>query len=137
MSGQELAKAGRQVVADAAERGEFFFLRAGGLAGIPDAPVDALGGTREDGTSFGGGVAGGDERVEALALEFGGGLGTVRGDVDADLAHGFDGQRANVTVGLAAGAVHFVGAAAELAKKALGHLAAHAIAGAEDENAMG
>src|SRR5260370_7021877 len=94
MSGQELAKAGRQVVADAAERGEFFFLRAGGLAGIPDAPVDALGGTREDGTSFGGGVADGDDRVEALALEFGGGLGTVRGDVDAEL----EGQRFDTVI---------------------------------------
>src|SRR5437762_9494050 len=57
------------------------------------------------------------------------------GDVNADLTHGLDGEWTDPAVGLAAGAVHFVGAAAKLAEQARGHLAAHAIASAQDENA--
>src|SRR5437762_9862428 len=44
------------------------------------------------------------------------------GDVNADLTHGLDGEWTDPAVGLAAGAVHFVGAAAKLAEQALGHL---------------
>lgn len=54
----------------------------------------------------------------------------------ADAAPGFDGQLTDVTPGLASGAVHFEGPAAKLAEEAFGHLAADAITGTENQNAM-
>lgn len=127
--GKKLAEARGQFVADAAKRGEFFFVGTTGVARIPDAPVDALR-ARKNGAFFRGGIANGDDRVEALAIELGDGLGAVRGDVDADFPHGLDSERADVAVGLAAGAVHFESAAAKTPQKPFRHLAAHAIAGA-------
>ena len=58
-------------------------------------------------------------------------------DIDTNGAHGFNGQLTDVAARVASGAVYLVGAAAELAEQAFGHLAAHAIAGAENENAVG
>ena len=134
--GKEGANARGEVVADAAESGEFFFVRAGGGAGIPDAPVDELRSARKDGAKLGSGIANGDDGVKLLALEFGGGFGTMGRDVEAEFMHGFDGQRTDIAVGPGSGTVNFVGGAAEMAEEAFGHLASHAIAGAEDEDAV-
>jgi len=109
-------------------------VRAGGAAGVDNAPVDALGSAWKDGTMPGSGVADGDHRVEALALEFGNGFRAMRGDIDTDLAHGFDGKRTDADGG-GSGAVDFKRVAAEMPQEAFGHLAAHGIAGAEDEDA--
>lgn len=135
--GKEGANARGEVVPDAAESGEFFFMRAGGRAGIPDAPMDELRSAGKDGAVIGGGIANSDDGVKVLALEFGDGLGTMGGDVEAEFTHGFDGQRADVAVGPGSGTVDFVGGAAQMAEEAFSHLAAHAIAGAEDEDAVG
>ncbi len=62
------------MVADAAEGGEFFVVRAFGCAGVVDAPMDALWRTGEDGAVFGGRVADGDDGIEMLGLEFGNGF---------------------------------------------------------------
>jgi len=87
MGRKKLPQAEGEFVADAAEGCELFFVRAGGVAGISDAPVEApRSGKRR--AKFRGGIAHGDDRVEAPALEFGNGFGAVSGDVDADLAHG-------------------------------------------------
>ena len=109
-------------------------MRAGGAAGVDNAPVHALGSAWKDGAVFCGRVADGDHRVEALALEFGNGFRAMTADVDPDFAHGFDGKRTDADGG-GPGAVDFKRVAAEMPQEALGHLAAHGIAGAEDENA--
>ena len=123
-----------EIVAGAAEGGEFVSVRAGGAAGVGDAPMDALGSTWKDGTMLGGGVADGDHCIEALALEFGNGFRAMRGDIDPDFAHGFDSKRTDAD-GSGPGAVDFKRVAAEMPQEALGHLAANGIAGAEDEDA--
>src|SRR5215472_5524773 len=60
----------------------------------------------------------------------------MSGDVHADAAHGVDGQLTHVTIRLASGAMYFEGAAAKLAEEAFGHLAADAITGTENQNAI-
>ena len=124
-----------QVVADAAEGRESFFVRAGSVARVPDTPVNDLR-AREDGAFLRSGITNSENCVEVLALEFRNRFRALRGNVDANFAHGFDSERADVSAGLASGAVHFVGVATKLAEQAFRHLAAHAVAGAEDENAM-
>ncbi len=57
------------------------------------------------------------------------------GNVDTDLAHGFDGERAD-TDRFGSGAVNFEGVTAEMPEEALSHLAAGRVAGAEDEDAV-
>src|SRR5207245_3942947 len=88
----------------------------------------------KDGPMLGGGVADGDHCIEALAREFGNGFRAMRGDIDTDFAHGFDGKRTDAD-GSGPGAVDFKRVASEMPQEALGHLAAHGIAGAEDEDA--
>src|SRR5215469_16380574 len=60
----------------------------------------------------------------------------MSGDVHADAAHGVDGQLTHVTIRLASGAMYFEGAAAKLAEEAFGQLAADAITGTENQNAI-
>ena len=81
-------------------------------------------------------IADRNDGIEFLLFELRNRLGSVRGDVDPNFAHGFDSERADVSAGLASGAVHFVGVATKLAEQAFRHLAAHAIAGAQNKNAM-
>lgn len=134
--GNELSESRRELVAHAAERRESFIIRAGGVSGVPDAPVNAVRRAGKNWAFFRGRIADGDDRVEMLAREFRNRFGTMRGNVDANFVHGFDRQFTDVSVGLAASTVHLVGVTAELAQQPFGHLAAHAIARAEDKNPM-
>ena len=93
--------------------------------------MNALRGASENGAVFGGGIANGDDRVEVLTVEFGNGFRTMMGNINADFPHGFDGQRIDAH-GFCTRAANLIGIANEMAKKALGHLAASGIAGAED-----
>ena len=106
-------------------------MRAGGRAGVRNALVDALGSARKDRALLGGGIANGDDGIKTLLREFRDGLGTVRGDVDADFSHGCYGEGTD-TARVGAGAVNFIGFAAEMAEETFSHLAAHGIAGAEN-----
>ena len=98
--------------------------------------MNALGRAREDGALFGGGIAYGDYRVERLTSKFGNGFRAMRGNVDANFMHDFNGQGVDAN-GFCARAMDVRGAVAEMAQEAFGHLAANAITGAEDEDALG
>ena len=135
--GKKLTQARRKLVSHMAERRDFFFRSACSAAWIPDAPMNALGGSGKSRTFVSGRITNRNDRVEPLSFELRNWLGPVCRDVDPDLTHGFNRQRADVAVRLAPRAVHFVSAPAKLAQKSFRHLTAHAIAGAKDENAMG
>src|SRR5262249_42948430 len=69
LQGEELRDAGGDGVADAAKDGEALLLRAGGGAGIGEAPVLLAAGAGEEGALFGRVIADGDNEVEGLASE--------------------------------------------------------------------
>jgi hypothetical protein len=74
--------------------------------------MDALRSAGKDGAILGSGIANGDHGVEVLTVEFGNGFGALRGDVDADCTHSFDGHWADVAVGPGSGTVDIKGVAA-------------------------
>ena len=127
---KESSQAGGEVVADAAKDAEFLIVGAGGCGGVGDAPVNALGSAGTDRALLGGVIADGDYSIEALSIEFGNGLRAIRRDVDTNFVHGFDGERMNITAGVAPRAIRLDDTTADMAKKPLSHLAAYAIAGA-------
>src|SRR5215472_12871879 len=111
-------------------------MRAGRVTWIPDAPMDSLR-TRKHWTLFRRRIANGNDRVESLPIEFRNGFGALAGNVDADFAHRFDSQRADVAIRPAPRTVHLIRIAAKPAKQSFSHLAPRAISGAQDKNAMG
>jgi len=58
----------------------------------------------------------------------------MRGDVEADLGHDFDGEGMDVAGGLGAGAGDGVASAQGVAEDAFGEVGAAGVAGAEDED---
>src|SRR5688572_2318670 len=104
------AKGGEQLALDAAAESvahfavkvEPSFFRADGEGRIGEAPVEAVGVAREDGAIVIGVVADGDDEVELLEEVAVEGLALLMLDVNAQLAHGGDGVRAEVG-GLRAG----------------------------------
>src|SRR5690242_13846498 len=99
--------------------------------------MNALGSSRKYGTLLPRRIANGNHRVEFLPFEFRNRLGTMTRNIDPDFPHRFHRQRTDPAVRLAPSAVNFVGAPAKLTEQPFRHLAADAIPGAKDENAMG
>src|SRR3954470_20825873 len=60
--------------------------------------------------------------------------GCVGGDVDADLAHGFDGDRVDLVGGFAAGRADLDGVAGQVAQPAGGHLGAAGVVHAHEQD---
>ena len=104
------------------------------FSGIGEVLVVFRGVGREPRATFAGIVAHGDHMVEGDIRVFGDVVAGVVRDVDAVLAHHRDGARVN-TMCFNARAVHLRLAACEVLQVTVGHLAAAAIAGTENENA--
>ena len=111
-----------QVVAGVAECGELFLVCAVYGRRVGQAPMNPFGCSREDGTMLGGAIANRDDRIKSLPLEFHHGFRAVRGNIQPDFAHRFDGQW--IYGGwLRAGAANFQAILTQMAQQPLGHLA--------------
>ena len=105
-----------------------------GMGRVWERPVEPLGRPWECGTGFIGVITDGDHVVEMLTEEFFDVLGSVTGNIDADLLHDFNGNR--IDFGWrGAGAFDFELVAAVMAEDPFGHLGAAGVARAENENA--
>ena len=93
-------------VANLPEDLQLFLSGAGGMGGINKAPVMAVELSREDRARLVRITADGDHGLDLARQKFAHVLAVVRGDVDANFAHHFDGERVDVTRGLRACACH-------------------------------
>src|SRR5258708_7188252 len=109
-------------------------MRADHACGIGETPVNSLRGSREHGTMLRGVIADRDDRIELAAFEFRNRFRAVRGNINSDLAHGFNGQRI-YRRGMRARAVNLDCFLIQAAKKPFGHLAPRGIPSAENQNA--
>lgn len=89
----------------------------------------------KDGAILGGIVADGNDVIELLTGELINRLRAMTGYVDADLVHDSNSLGANDRRG-DAGALDHEAVAGHVTEKALGHLAAGGVSGAEDKNAL-
>ena len=78
-----------------------------------------------------------DDGLHRLVQELAQVLREVGGNIDADLAHHFDGQRMHVAGGFRAGAGHAQCVAGGSAQDAFGEMGAAGVASAEDEDERG
>ena len=84
------------LISHIAEDSKYFFLRALCFGGIKEAPMMALQLAREKRAGLVGIATDGDYSMDRLVEELVKVLGTVLGNVDADLGHDFDGERMNI-----------------------------------------
>jgi hypothetical protein len=124
-------------IAHAAEDLHLFLLGASGVGGVVEAPVVAIELAGEHGAGLVGIAADGDDGLNLLVQKLVHVLAGVGADVDADLGHGFDGERMHVTGGFGAGAGDDVIVIQSGAKEAFGKVGAAGVAGAKDEDGRG
>ena len=121
-------------IAHAAEDEKLLLFGAGGVGGVVKAPVVAVYLAGKHGAGLIGIAADGDDGFNVLIEELIEVLGMMRGDVDADLGHDFDGEGMDVAGGLGAGAGDGVAFTQDVAEDAFGEVGAAGVAGAEDED---
>jgi hypothetical protein len=122
-------------VAHLAVDGELFLFGAARLARVGEAPVPPLLGAEEHGAGRVGLVAHGDDQVERLvevALER---LALLAGDVDAQLGHGADRERAHLGR-LGARRQRLEALVTECPQQPLGNLRASGVVGTQEQDAM-
>ncbi len=100
---------------------------------IGEAPVDPLGGTRENRAVFGGVVADRHYEVESGVQILPQVVGAMAGDIDASLAHGLNRKWIDAR-GLGAGAVDLDCVASEMTQQAFAHLGTGGVCRAEDKD---
>ena len=93
------------------------------MGGIDKAPVMAVELAREDRARLVGVPADGDDGFDLARQEFAHVLAVVRGDVDADFAHRFNGERVDVTRGPRTRACHLEDITGGGAQEPLGEVA--------------
>ena len=122
------------LIAHATEHCHLLLFTASGMRGIVKAPVMAIQLTRKNRACLIGVAANGDHRFDLVAEELVEVLRAMIADVDADLGHGLDAERMDITRRFRARALDAVLVAERGLQDAFGKVGPAAVAGAENED---
>lgn len=122
------------LIPHAAEDRHDFFLGACSMGGIIEAPVVAVDLAGKHRAGLIGIATDGDHGLDVLIQELVHVLAGMGADVDADLGHGFDTERVDITGRLRTSAGYVVLISQCLSKDAFSEMGAAGVAGAKDED---
>ena len=121
-------------VAHPAENGQLLLFVARRMGRVLETPVMPVQLAREHRAGLIGIAADSDHSLHVLSEKFVHVLAVVAGNINADLGHGLDRQRMDITGGLRPGAAHVQPVSGGLAQNAFRQVATARIAGAKDQD---